>query len=184
ASEPQMRGLASEMKFVFVVVAAGVVARVATEPTASGAFDGFVAGARFVFIVALAYAVASTSTAVEFEASVESALRRVPFVRESDWAVMFGAAARFLPTVRKEVRDVRRAHRSRLGDRRRFDRRLRSLAFPVLVGSLRRADTLALAMASRAYSPGRTRWKTLSWRRLDYVAVGAAVCVGFVLAYV
>lgn len=174
ASEPRLRGLASDMKLVLVIVAGGIVGRVATQPSAAAAFDAGVAGAKFVVVVSLAYVVASTSTSAEFEASVESAFRRLPLVRESDWAVMFGAAARFLPTVSEEARTVRRAHESRLGDRRRFDRRLRSLAYPVLVGSLRSADTLALAMASRAYSPERTRMQELEWGRREAAVVVAA----------
>lgn len=174
-SEMRFRGLASEMKLVLAIVAAGVVGRVATEPSAASAFDGVVAGGRFVVIVAMAYAVASSSTSAEMEAAVESAFRRVPFVRESDWSVMFGSAVRFLPVVSEEARDVKRAHDSRLGGRRRFDRRLRSLAFPMLVGSLRRADTLALAMASRAYSPDRSSLRRLRWRRLDSIVTAGGV---------
>ncbi len=184
ASEPRLRKLASEMKLVLVIVAGGVVGRVATEPSAAAAFDAGVAGAKFVVVVALAYAVASTSTSAEFEASAESAFRRLPLVRESDWAVMFGAAARFLPTVSEEARTVRKAHRSRLGDRRRFDRRLRSLAYPILVGSLRRADTLALAMASRAYSPERARMQELTWGRTESVVAVAAASFAAALAFV
>lgn len=170
----RLRELAGEMKLVIVIVVAGVVGRVATEPSLEGLFAGSVAGGRFVVIVSLAYLVASTSTSGEMEAAVESTFRWIPIVRESDWAAMFGASVRFLPVVSDEVREVRRAHRSRLGIRRRFDQRLKTLAYPMLVGSLRRADTLAYAMASRAYSPDRTRLRRLDWRRMDSLTVLAA----------
>lgn len=178
----RLRELAGEMKLVLVIVAAGVVGRVATEPTFHGLFEGVVAGGRFVVIVALAYLVATTSSSGEMEAAVASVFRRLPFVRESDWAAMFGAAVRFLPVVSDEAREVKRAHDSRLGDRRRFDHRLKTLAYPMLVGSLRRADTLALAMASRAYSPDRSRLLRLQWRRRDSLTVSVAAGAAAALA--
>ncbi|MDY6775099.1 MAG: energy-coupling factor transporter transmembrane component T [Halobacteria archaeon] len=147
----------------------------------SGLIDGGVASARFGVVLGLAYIVSYTTPPTETRLAVEAFLRHVPFVNETDWGAMVEVAARFVPVVFDETREVREAHRARLGYRRGWTERVRSLSVPLVTRMVERADTLALAMSSRAYSEDRTSLRSLGWRRGDTALVAASV-VGVVLS--
>ncbi len=97
-------------------------------------------------------------------------------------AYMTVAALRFLPTIMREVVQVRRARRLRTltpqcrSTRRWWRRPVRALrdefaiALPVLVLLLRRAETLATSVATRGFDPEakRTFYPALRWRPLEW----------------
>jgi energy-coupling factor transport system permease protein len=104
-------------------------------------------------------------------------LRRVG-VPSHEIALMMVIALRFIPTLLRELDDLLKAQRSRgadftLRDPRRLAQALLPLAVPLFVLSFRRADDLAIAMASRCYrgGEGRTSYRELRFTGTDAVAV-------------
>lgn len=173
----RFRAVAWQLRAVLPIVALGTLARAATVEGALWSLDGLVAGlvasGRFVVLVAFALAVSSTTPAADLALAIEWVLAPIPFVAATDWATMFGAAVRFFPLIGDEVATVRDAQRARLGDRRGVVSRLVGLLVASVASTLRRADALALAMRSRAYTGTRT-----SRRRLRFRAPDGAMLVG------
>ncbi len=147
----------------------------------SGLIDGGVASARFGIVLSLAYVFSYTTSPTETRLAVEYFLGHVPFVNETDWGAMVEVAARFVPLVSDATREVREANKARLGDTRGWTRRVRSVSIPLVTRMVERADTLVLAMSSRAYSEDRTSLRSLGWKRDDTALVAASV-VGVVLS--
>jgi energy-coupling factor transport system permease protein len=94
-------------------------------------------------------------------------LRRFGFPSH-EIALMMVIALRFIPTLLREADDLLKAQRARgvqftARDPRRLAQALLPLAVPLFVLSFRRADDLAVAMASRCYrgGVGRTRYREM-----------------------
>ena len=94
-----------------------------------------------------------------------------------DLALMISMAMRFVPTILDELNRIRDAQKARGA---RFKngpvlQRMKataSLLIPLVLGTMRRADALALAMESRGYRRGeRTYLRELKMGRKDYVAL-------------
>lgn len=93
-----------------------------------------------------------------------------------DLALMISMAMRFVPTILEEVNRIRDAQTARgacFGSGP-FLKRIRataSLLIPLILGTVRRADALTLAMESRGYQKGpRTYLHELKMTRKDYLA--------------
>lgn len=105
-------------------------------------------------------------------------------------ALMVTIALRYIPTLLRELDDLVRAQRARgvdlsLRDPRRLAQALMPLVVPLFVLSFRRADDLAVAMASRCYrgSCGRTRYRELRAAPRDGIGlVVAAVWIALALS--
>ncbi|GAB4248520.1 MAG: energy-coupling factor transporter transmembrane component T [Thermoleophilia bacterium] len=105
-------------------------------------------------------------------------------------ALMVTIALRYIPTLLRELDDLVRAQRARgvdlsLRDPRRLAQALMPLVVPLFVLSFRRADDLAVAMASRCYrgSCGRTRYRELRAATRDGIGLGvAAVWIALALS--
>ncbi|MGQ9557124.1 MAG: energy-coupling factor transporter transmembrane component T family protein [Desulfurispora sp.] len=107
----------------------------------------------------------------------------------ADIALMMTIAMRFVPLLLEETWQIMLAQQARGGGmamRRPADRFKSALALlvPVLIGVLRRAEELALAMETRCFVPGsrRTHFYALKWRMSDMLlllvsgaVLGAAV---------
>ncbi len=94
-----------------------------------------------------------------------------------DLALMISMAMRFVPTILDELNRIRDAQAARgacLGSGP-FLKRIRataSLLIPLILGTVRRADALTLAMESRGYQRGpKTYLRELHMARRDYLAV-------------
>lgn len=92
-------------------------------------------------------------------------------------ALMMVIALRFIPTLLRELDDLIKAQRARgveftARDPRRLAEALLPLAVPLFVLSFRRADDLAIAMASRCYrgGEGRTRYREMRFTPGDLLA--------------
>ena len=94
-----------------------------------------------------------------------------------DVALMISMAMRFIPTILDELNRIREAQTARgacftTGSLFRRMRSAASLLIPLIQGTMRRADALAMAMESRGYSRGpRTYLRELRMKRQDYLAL-------------
>jgi energy-coupling factor transport system permease protein len=146
--------------------------------------EGLVFGGQFLWRLTLIVVVTSlltvTTSPLDLTAAVEhlsSPLSRIG-IPVHDLAMMMTMALCFLPSFLREAQTIIKAqqargagfHSGRLW--RRFYKII-PLIIPLLAGSLRRADGLALAMEARCYRVGvkRTRMHPLSFCRRDLIAV-------------
>ena len=91
---------------------------------------------------------------------------------------------RFIPTIMDEVNTIVKAQQARGVD---FTsgsvytrvKRMVPIMVPLFVGAFRRAEDLAVAMEARGYDPDqeRTRYRQLTWRRPDSIALAVVVIV-------
>jgi biotin transport system permease protein len=106
-------------------------------------------------------------------------------IPSQDIAVMIAMALRFMPMILEEYDRIRMAQMARGADLATGSVALRiravaTLAVPLLVSALRRADELALAMEARGYRRGpRTTLCELKLSRPDFAAL--AIMAAFVL---
>lgn len=98
-----------------------------------------------------------------------------------DIGVVLLLAIRFVPLLQEELRTIIDAQRSRGIEFRRGNlmvrsRNLAAVLVPALVATLRRADTLALALTARGFEPGKPRseYRPLRLSEIDYAAM---ICV-------
>lgn len=141
----------------------------------AGAVSGVVMSLRLVGMLLAALLLAATTEPIRLAdglARLFGWLERFK-VPVRDLSLVLTLALRFLPTVLEEAQRVVDAQRARGA---RFEggpltraRRLLPLAVPLFVGSLHRADTLALAMEARGFQGGapRTQWDPLRFRGAD-----------------
>ncbi len=105
-------------------------------------------------------------------------------------SMMMCIALRFIPTLIEETDKIMSAQKARGAD---FEtgslmQRVKALVpilVPLFIGAFRRADELATAMECRCYQggEGRTKMKTLHYKRRDFVAFGSgAVLVAGIIA--
>ncbi len=167
-SNISIRGIIDDIKpLLFIFFLAGV-AQVITYPVVPGLIRGLTVAARFTVIVTLSYLFTATTPPGETRLAVESLLKHIPLINESDWGTMFSTAFRFFPYMFEEMNRVRDAQKSRLGDKG-LRRQVYTFVIPFFSRSFRVADTLALAMASRAYSSDRTSIDSIELSRIDYL---------------
>ncbi len=102
-------------------------------------------------------------------------------------AYAFFIALRIVPAIEEEIKIIRAAHRVRgVAQQRGLLGRIRDMrryAMPVLVGSLRRASTMAMSMESRAFGAYPTRTFIETHRMGPAGAVTCAVLVLAVIAW-
>jgi energy-coupling factor transport system permease protein len=120
-----------------------------------------------------------TTPPVALTDAVEWLLRPLKRVRvpAHEVALMMVIAIRFIPTLLRELEDLTKAQRARgvvfeVRDPRRLAQAVLPLVVPLFVLSFRRADDLAVAMASRCYrgGEGRTRLREMRFGGRDLLA--------------
>ncbi len=101
-----------------------------------------------------------------------------------DFGLALAIALRFFPTLGLTIGSIKDAQRARgleldKGGLTRRARNYVAVLVPVIVSSLRTAETLALALQSRAYGAraDRTYLRELSMRPADYVALAIVVAI-------
>ncbi len=147
---------------------------------------------RIVLVVLLTSILTITTSPLLLTRGIESLLS--PFKKiglpAHELAMMMTIALRFIPTLLMEAEIVIKAQRSRGSDftHGSFTKRIKALIpfiVPLIAGSLRKAEDLAVAMESRCYRGGinRTYMHKLSMGAADYpaLAVSAAFFVLTVL---
>ena len=150
-------------------------------------WEGLTRGAfvtwQFALLVLSASILTATTTPTELVTGMERLLR--PLARigvpSHDLATMVSLAMRFVPTLLGEMDRIKEAQASRgasltSGGIAGRTRTAVSLAIPVIMGSFRRADHLAVAMEARAFTRGpRTYLRALRMEKPDYLAAGVMV---------
>lgn len=148
--------------------------------TARGLHLGLSTGIRLGLLVAQATVLTASTLPLELSSGAERLLR--PFRRlgvpAHELALMSSIALRFIPTFTEEAERIQKAQSARGAD---FGGSLAArwragvaLLVPLLLGALRRADDLALAMEARGYrgEEGRTSWRPSRVDRGDLVVAG------------
>ncbi len=157
------------LRFLALFLLFILAARAITTPGASIAAFGRIAvtreglqqGAmvcwRLVSIAVLSLLFVRSSRPAEVKAGVAWLLRPVPGIDAGQAAVMVGLIVRFIPVLHHQINESRTAFRARGGAWRRSPvRQIRHLVFPAMRRTILSADQLAIAMASRCFTPRRT----------------------------
>ncbi len=135
---------------------------------------------RLVLLVLAAMLLTMTTTPVNLTGAMEKLLQPLKRlgVPVHELAMMMTIALRFVPTLLEEAEVVMKAQQARGGSLTTgsLEKRLGAtiaLLVPLLAGSLRRAEELAIAMEARCYrgDNGRTRLKQFQYRYLDFLVL-------------
>ncbi len=146
-------------------------------------YEGLHTGAfviwQFSLLILSAAILTMTTPPGELIGGMERILR--PFrhvgIPSHDLALMISMAMRFVPTILDELSRIREAQTARgacfkNGPVIKRMKATASLLIPLIQGTMRRADALALAMESRGYRRGpRTYLRELKMGRKDYLAL-------------
>ena len=133
---------------------------------------------RLVLLVLAAMLLTMTTTPVNLTGAMERLLQPLKRlgVPVHELSMMMTIALRFVPTLLEEAEVVMKAQQARGGSLTMgsLEKRLGAaiaLLVPLLAGSLRRAEELAIAMEARCYrgDNGRTRLKQFQYRYLDFL---------------
>ncbi|WP_435099069.1 energy-coupling factor transporter transmembrane component T family protein [Halarchaeum sp. P4] len=134
------------------------------------ALDPALALYRTLLLLALAAAYVKTTSPRDSRAAVASVIPGKP---GRYLGLGVGLVFRYLPLLQADVRRLREAAWTRLGDERRVDARVTHIAVGSLERAFRRADALSLAMRARCLSWNATA-PELAFGRDDYTALGVA----------
>lgn len=180
------------MKFLWVLLLISLVLQLVSYPgevmwqwgIISISREGLTMGVRLVYRLSLLVLAAMLLTMTTTPVNLTGALERLlqPFKRfglpAHELAMMMTIALRFVPTLLEEAEAVTKAQQARGGSLSTgtISQRLKAsvaLLVPLLAGSLRRADELAIAMEARCYRGDyqRTRLKQFHYRPLDYLVL-------------
>lgn len=125
---------------------------------AHGVFTSWSLGAlvvlRFAILVALALVVSLTTRVSEMIEVIERALAPVAVlgVNPAKVSLALSLALRFIPILLQMTHEIREAQRARG-----LDRNVIAIAVPLIVRTLRMADTLTEAIDARGWDPGARR---------------------------
>lgn len=135
---------------------------------------------RLLLIITLTTILTSTTKPLDLTLGIESILhplKRFHFPCH-ELAMMISIALRFIPDLLEEAKRIMKAQASRGVD---FEegklsekiKAMISLIIPLFISAFQRAEDLANAMESRNYNPEakRTRYKQLSWKASDTIAL-------------
>jgi energy-coupling factor transport system permease protein len=102
-----------------------------------------------------------------------------------EFAMMMTIALRFIPTLVYETEKIMAAQKARgtdfsNGSLMKRAKALIPILIPLFVSAFRRAEELATAMECRCYhgGEGRTRMRVLTYRAVDFVAIGLILLFG------
>jgi len=136
-----------------------------------GLYDGLLVCWRLGFIVALGFALMSTTPPSAVKTAIQWFLKPVPFIPEKKVALMMGLILRFMPVIINQAKETVEAQKSRAVENRKNPvYRLTKLGFPLIRRTFERADDLVAAMEARAFSENRTDPALIAHRR-DWLAL-------------
>ncbi|PYZ92130.1 transporter [Salipaludibacillus keqinensis] len=146
-----------------------------------GLIEGSFIALRLFLLILMASLLTLTTTPIDLTDGMEMLMKPLKIVRvpTHELALMMSIALRFIPTLLGETSKIVKAQMARGAN---FSKgslwtRLKSLIpilIPLFVQSFKRAEDLAIAMEARGYGggEGRTKFRLLSWRKMDSLAVG------------
>ena len=140
--------------------------------------------ARILMLVTATFLLTYTTSPIALTDGLEALLSPLKKLRlpVHELSMMMCIALRFIPTLIEETDKIMSAQKARGAD---FEtgsilqraKALIPILIPLFIGSFRRADELATAMACRCYhgGEGRTKMKLLRYNLRDFEAFGAGV---------
>jgi len=191
AAKLPITALLKDMKFFAAIILIVLVTNafaIAGDPIPgffieSVSMQGVTRGLRFagrlVLIIMVCAVVTGTTSLLTFKNVIEWYLRPVPFIPEARVATMISLTFVLIPVIFDSYTEMMSAQKSRCIELRKNPlKRLRFVVFPLLAGTLRRADEIVYAMESRCYSETRTRplFKT---NKVDWLIL--AICAAVLL---
>lgn len=127
-------------------------------PTIAGLCSGLFFGWKIILVIINCLIVTGTTPLSAFRDAIEWFLRPIPFVQEARVGTMFSLTFSLLPLIFDQTAELTDAQRSRCIDSSRHPlRRIKTLAAPLILRTMLRADEIAMAMESRCYSDERTK---------------------------
>jgi biotin transport system permease protein len=108
---------------------------------------------RFVILIALAALVTLTTRVSDMVDALERGLRplRIVGINPDKTSLMISLAIRFVPVLMEQVRSIQEAQRARG-----LERSVIGVAVPLIVKTLRMANSLTEAIEARGYDPDGT----------------------------
>lgn len=141
---------------------------------------------RLILIITMTTILTSSTKPLDLTLAIESLLnplKKFGFPAH-ELAMMISIALRFIPDLLDEAKRIMKAQASRGVDFKEGKisekiKALVSLIIPLFISAFQRAEDLANAMESRNYNPEakRTRYKSLSWKGTDTVALAFTIIV-------
>lgn len=141
---------------------------------------------RLILIITMTTILTSSTKPLDLTLAIENLLnplKRFGFPAH-ELAMMISIALRFIPDLLDEAKRIMKAQASRGVDfnEGKLSEKIKaviSLIIPLFISSFQRAEDLANAMESRNYNPEatRTRYKSLSWKKIDSGALTLTLIV-------
>lgn len=131
-----------------------------------------------------------TTTPLSLSDAVEALLKplKVFKVPTHEIGLMLSMSLRFVPTLMDDTTRIMNAQRARGVDfgEGTIVQKVKSIIpilIPLFASSFKRADALAIAMEARGYSggEGRSRYRKLSWKMIDNLALLSIFLIGILL---
>lgn len=131
---------------------------------------------RFLLLIVVTTLLTLTTTPIEVTDGMESLLSPLKKwnIPVHELALMMSISLRFIPTLMEETEKIMKAQAARgvdfsggpLSERMKA---MTALLVPLFISAFKRAEELAVAMEVRGYHGGkdRTKWRELTWRRID-----------------
>ncbi len=157
-----------------------------------GARQAVLVSARLLFLILISSLLTYTTRPMDLTFGLEKLFAplkrfRVPV---GELSLMMSIALRFIPTLMEEADKIMKAQMARGADfeSRNLASRARSmlpLLVPLFVSSFHRAEELAMAMEARGYrgEEGRTRFRQLAMRRVDWLMLLAPLPLCLILFF-
>lgn len=145
---------------------------------------------RFVLIIFFSTLLTLTTTPLSLADAIESLLKPLTIIKfpVHEVGLMLSLSLRFVPTLMDDTIRIMNAQRARGVD---FGegsivqkiKAIIPILIPLFASSFKRADALAIAMESRGYQggDGRSKYRFLSWRFRDSIAIVILLSVGFLI---
>lgn len=147
---------------------------------------------RFLLIIIFSTLVTLTTTPLSLSDAVESLLKPLAVfkVPVHEIGLMLSMSLRFVPTLMDDTTRIMNAQRARGVDfgEGSLVQKVKSIIpilIPLFASSFKRADALAIAMEARGYQggDGRTRYRRLSWKLIDSLALLSLLVLGLALYF-
>lgn len=131
---------------------------------------------RFLLLIVVTTLLTLTTTPIEVTDGMESLLSPLKKwnIPVHELALMMSISLRFIPTLMEETEKIMKAQAARgvdfsdgpLSERMKA---MTALLVPLFISAFKRAEELAVAMEVRGYrgEKDRTKWRELTWRRID-----------------
>jgi energy-coupling factor transport system permease protein len=159
--------------------------------TYGGLQNSFLMTLQLVDAVVLSVALTFTTTPVDLAKGMQrlaNPLKRL-HVPVDELGVVLLLAIRFVPLLQRELSNTIEAQKARgveFGGQGLVSRagEFVAILLPALLGTVRRSESLAVAMSARGFRPGatRTEFKPLAFKRIDWTACTLLLCWQFCCA--